>query len=151
MMNTMSLSRQEAEMRINIKLDSSTSESSLAIHQRSYIRPECGESSAESAERHREIDTRVNENMRHRLQRRAKTNSNNLQRRQYVQELTLDDINPHGLYANPVKPLSNVSVDIIFDTGACVNQLPAEYTQPWCNLRSTCLTLTGAFTNDCTL
>ena len=71
-----------------------------------------------------------------------------IKRKQCVQELTLDDINPFGLYANPIKPLSNVTVDIIFDTGACVTQLPAEYTQSWRNLRSTCLTLTGAFTND---
>ena len=50
--------RNEDEHETYLSDDSSTSESSLAIHQRSYIRPECGESSAESAERHREIDTR---------------------------------------------------------------------------------------------
>jgi hypothetical protein len=38
---------------------SSDSDSSLRIHQASYIRPEYGESSAEPAERQREINTRI--------------------------------------------------------------------------------------------
>ncbi len=53
--------RNEVEHETYLSDDSSTSESSLAIHQRSYIRPECNESIAESAERHREIDTIVRE------------------------------------------------------------------------------------------
>jgi hypothetical protein len=65
-----------------------------------------------------------------------------------VQELTLEDINPHGFYANLIKPLALSKVDIIFDTGASVSQLPAEYTRSWRNLRSTCLQLSGAFVND---
>jgi hypothetical protein len=65
-----------------------------------------------------------------------------------VQELTLEDINPHGLYANPIKPSAPSKVDIIFDTGASVTQLPAEYATSWRNLRSTCLQLSGAFAND---
>jgi hypothetical protein len=65
-----------------------------------------------------------------------------------VQELTLEDINPHGLYANPIKPLASSKVDIIFNTGASVSQKPAEYTSSWRNLRSTCLQLSGAFAND---
>ncbi len=65
-----------------------------------------------------------------------------------MQELTLEDINPHGFYANLIKPLALSKVDIIFDTGASVSQLPAEYTRSWRNLRSTCLQLSGAFVND---
>jgi hypothetical protein len=42
---------------------SSDSDSSLRIHQAFYIRPEYGESSAESAERQREINTRINARM----------------------------------------------------------------------------------------
>jgi hypothetical protein len=101
---------------------SSDSDSSLRIHQDSYIRPEYGESNAESAERQREINTGINARMHQRTRRRDQRQ----QRKQCVQELTLDDINPFGLYPNPIKHLFTVTVDIIFDTGACVTQLPAE-------------------------
>ena len=121
---------------------SSHSDSSLTIQQRSYIRPEYGESNAESAARQEEIDSRI----RQRQAKRKRHRRN--QRKQHVQELTLEDINPHGLYANPIKPLAPSKVDIIFDTGASVSQLPAEYSSSWRNLRSTCLQLSGAFAND---
>ncbi len=81
---------------------SSASDSSLMIHQQSYIRPEYGESSAESAARHEEIDTRV----RKRTAKRKRNRRN--KRQQNVQELALEDINPHGLYANPIKPVAPV-------------------------------------------
>jgi hypothetical protein len=112
--------------------DSTSSDSnySLKIHQRSYIRPEYGESSAESATRQEEIASQVRK------------------RKQNVQELTLEDINSHGLYANPIKPLAPSKVDTILDTDMSVTQLPAEYANPWRNLRSTCLQLSGAFAND---
>ncbi len=75
------------------------SDSSLRIQQDSYIRPEYGESNAESAERQREINTRINARMHQRTRKRDQRQ----QRKQCVQELTLDDINPFGLYPNPVK------------------------------------------------
>jgi hypothetical protein len=78
---------------------SSTSDSSLTIHQRAYIRPEYGESNAESAARQEEIDSRIRQRQAKRKRHRRH------QRKQHVQELTLEDINPHGLYANPIKPL----------------------------------------------
>jgi hypothetical protein len=48
---------------------SSDSDSSLRIHQDSYIRPEYAESNAESAERQREINTRINARMHQRTRR----------------------------------------------------------------------------------
>ena len=84
----------------NPDYSSSDSDSSLRIHQASYIRPEYGESSAESAERQQEINTRITD----RINQRTKRREQRQQRKQCVQELTLDDINPFGLYENPIKP-----------------------------------------------
>ncbi len=55
---------------------------------------------------------------------------------QLVQTLTLDDLNPHGLYPNPDKPLPPQAITVLYDSGASITMLPGGFTDSWRNLRS---------------
>ncbi len=61
----------------------------------------------------------------------------------HVQQVTIET--DHGLYDNPDKPLRNEPIQVIYDTGASISMLPAEYASAWANLRECLHTLTGCF------
>jgi hypothetical protein len=64
----------------------------------------------------------------------------------HVQQVTIDT--DHGLYDNPDKPYRNEPIQVIYDTGASISMLPAEYTYSWTNLRECLHTLTGCFSGQ---
>ena len=47
--------------------------------------------------------------------------------KQLVQTITLDDLNPHGLYPNPDKPLSPQNITVLYDSGASITMLPGAF------------------------
>ena len=51
----------------------------------------------------------------------------------YVQQVTIET--DHGLYDNPDKPLKNEPIQVIYDTGASISMLPADYAAAWANLQ----------------
>jgi hypothetical protein len=61
----------------------------------------------------------------------------------HVQQVTIET--DHGLYDNPDKPLRNEPIQVIYDTGASISMLPAEYATAWANLRECLHTLTACF------
>jgi hypothetical protein len=64
----------------------------------------------------------------------------------HVQQVTIDT--DHGLYDNPDKPQRNERIQVIYDTGASISMLPAEYASSWTNLRECLHTLTGCFSGQ---
>jgi hypothetical protein len=60
---------------------------------------------------------------------------------QLVQTLTLDDLNPHGLYPNPDKPLPPQEITVLYDSGASITMLPGGFTDSWRNLRPSLMSL----------
>jgi hypothetical protein len=64
----------------------------------------------------------------------------------HVQQVTIDT--DHGLYDNPDKPYRSEPIQVIYDTGASIFMLPAEYASSWTNLREYLHTLTGCFSGQ---
>ena len=62
--------------------------------------------------------------------------------------LTLDDLNPHALYPNPVRPLGPQPLDVLYDSGASVTMFPLDHTDSSRNLRPSLHTISGCFTQD---
>ncbi len=58
-----------------------------------------------------------------------------------VQEISIDT--DYTLYPSQDKPIQNQQINLIYDTGAAISMLPAEYMHAWTNVRE-CL-LTGCF------
>jgi hypothetical protein len=50
-----------------------------------------------------------------------------------VQEINIHT--DHSLYANPDRPVAPQSIDLIYDTGAALSMMPAQYSYAWRNLR----------------
>ena len=50
-----------------------------------------------------------------------------------VQEVSIHT--DYSLYQNPDKPSQSRPIDIIYDTGAAISMMPAEYHYAWTNLR----------------
>jgi len=145
------------------------SDSSITIEQKCFEAGEPCESNAESAERHRDIERNVLRKKKRRDKRRRKLNKR-LQRllekqlreesddetsstkgltlKQCVQELTLDDINPHDLYPTPDIPLTTQPISLLYDTGASITMLPLDYAPAWRNLRPCLHQLTGCFAQE---
>jgi hypothetical protein len=67
---------------------------------------------------------------------------------QHVQIVTLDDLNPHGLYPNPDTPLSPQDITVLYDSGASITMLPGAFKESWRNLRPSMMSLSGAFTTS---
>jgi hypothetical protein len=138
------------------------------------FRPEMGESNAESAARHAEIEEEYQKLRKQRS--KMNTQSTNTQRKDHalspfkpikgkvqfkvthkqepiiepieaiannVQEVKMDP--EHYLYDNPDKPPTPQVIDLIYDTGASISMMPAEYGYAWKNLRDCLHTLTGCF------
>jgi hypothetical protein len=138
------------------------------------FRPEMGESNAESAARHADIEEEYQKLRKQRS--KVKTQSTNTQRKDHalspfkpikgkvqfkvthkqepiiepieaiannVQEVKMDP--EHYLYDNPDKPPTPQVIDLIYDTGASISMMPAEYGYAWKNLRDCLHTLTGCF------
>jgi hypothetical protein len=51
----------------------------------------------------------------------------------HVQQVTIDA--DHGLYDNSDKLHRDEPIQVIYDTGASISMLPAEYASAWSNLR----------------
>jgi hypothetical protein len=120
------------------------------------FRPEQGESNAESAERTLQINKeyalrlkRQRDKIRQqRLQKLSQPSSTlhpiplrlhwspeptiNTQTNN-AQEIHLQS--DHSLYLNQYKPTLNTPMDIIYDTGAAISMMPAQYTHAWRNSR----------------
>ena len=60
-----------------------------------------------------------------------------------VQEVSIDT--DYILYPSQDKPIQNQQINLIYDTGAAISMLPAEYTHAWTNVRECLHTLTGCF------
>jgi hypothetical protein len=60
-----------------------------------------------------------------------------------VQEVTLET--DYSLYPTQEKPIQHQPINLIYDTGAAISMLPAEYTHAWTNVRECLHTLTGCF------
>jgi hypothetical protein len=60
-----------------------------------------------------------------------------------VQEISIET--DYSLYPSQDKPIQNQTINIIYDTGAAISMLPAEYTHAWTNVRECLHTLTGCF------
>jgi hypothetical protein len=60
-----------------------------------------------------------------------------------VQEISIDT--DYTLYPSQDKPIQNQQINLIYDTGAAISMLPAEYTHAWTNVRECLHTLTGCF------
>jgi hypothetical protein len=60
-----------------------------------------------------------------------------------AQGIILDNI--HYLYNNPDQPQPPQLVELIYDTGAAISMMPAQYSYSWKNLRECLHTLTGCF------
>ena len=71
--------------------------------------------------------------------------------KQLVQTVTLEDLNPHGLYPNPTRPLSSQPIPVIYDTGASTTMLPGIYKDSWRNLRLSNMVISGCFSEEGTL
>jgi hypothetical protein len=62
-----------------------------------------------------------------------------------VRNLTEDDVNPHELYDTPIQPLPREPIEIIYDSGASITMLPADFHESWTNLRPSLHTISGCF------
>ena len=133
-----------------------TSEDSLTTYFKCYIPPDIDESNAESVAREDEIQRRIR-TRKHKnppdeprtppTQRKKvhKTN-HNAKIKQLVQTITLDDLNPHGLfYPNPDKTLTPQDITVLYDSGASITMLPGAFKDSWRNLRPSMMSLSGAF------
>jgi hypothetical protein len=60
-----------------------------------------------------------------------------------VQEISIET--DYSLYPSPDKPIQNYPINLIYDTGAAISMLPAEYSHAWTNVRECLHTLTGCF------
>jgi hypothetical protein len=60
-----------------------------------------------------------------------------------VQEISIET--DYSLYPSQDKPIQNQPINIIYDTGAAISMLPAEYAHAWTNVRECLHTLTGCF------
>jgi hypothetical protein len=60
-----------------------------------------------------------------------------------VQEISIET--DYSLYPSPDKPIQHHPINIIYDTGAAISMLPAEYTHAWTNVGECLHTLTGCF------
>ena len=60
-----------------------------------------------------------------------------------VQDIPLDT--DYYLYQTQDKPIYNNHISLIYDTGAAISMLPADYAHAWTNLRECLHTLTGCF------
>jgi hypothetical protein len=69
--------------------------------------------------------------------------------KQLVQTITLDELNPHGLYPNPDKPLTPQDITVLYDSGASITMLPGAFKDSWQNLRTSMMSLSGAFDDTC--
>jgi hypothetical protein len=138
------------------------------------FRPEMGESNAESAARHAEIDEEYQRLRRQRPKKKAQTT--NKQEKGHAlspfkpiqgkvkfriaekHEPIFEPIETHTnnvqevqmdsdhyLYDNPDKPPAPQVLDLIYDTGASISMMPAAYNYAWKNLRDCLHTLTGCF------
>ncbi len=67
---------------------------------------------------------------------------------QNVQTITLDDLNPHGLYPHHDNPIPAQPITIIYDSGASITMLPGAFTDSWRNLRPSLMKLSGAFATE---
>jgi len=72
-------------------------------------------------------------------------NNNGKEMKQLVQTITLDDLNPHGLYPNPDQPLSPQDITVLYDSGASITMLPGAFKESWRNLRPSLMSLSGAY------
>jgi hypothetical protein len=63
-----------------------------------------------------------------------------------VQEIPLDT--DYYLYHTPEQTIKSQPLNIIYDTGAAISMLPADYTHAWTNLRPCLHTLTGCFSGQ---
>jgi hypothetical protein len=131
------------------------SEDSATTYFQCYIPPDIDESNAESVAREEEIQKRIQT----RKHKNASESSNTPptqrqrvhetqhieQRKQLVQTITLDDLNPHGLYPNPDKPLTPQDITVLYDSGASITMLPGAFKTSWRNLRPSMMSLSGAF------
>jgi hypothetical protein len=114
--------------------EESSSKKSVDAFHHCYIPPEPNESNAESVQRDEEIKERI------RL-----TKLKRKHHKQHVQTITLDDLNPHGLYAHHDQPLSPQPITVIYDSGVSITMLPGAFTESWRNLRPSLMKLSGAF------
>ena len=55
--------------------------------------------------------------------------NNETTRKQLVQTLTLDDLNPHGLYPQHHHPLSPQPINVLYDSGASITMLPGAFAE----------------------
>jgi hypothetical protein len=132
----------------------------------SMFRPEQGESNAESAERTLQINKEYALRLKQqrdktrqqrlqklpqpsstthsiplRLHRPSEPNINAHQKQtNNAQEIQLQA--EHSLYPNQDRPTANQQMDIIYDTGAAISMMPAQYTHAWKNSRPCLYTLT---------
>ena len=60
-----------------------------------------------------------------------------------VQEITLET--DYSLYPTQEKPIQHQPINLIYDTGAAISMLPAEYEHAWTNVRECLHTLVGCF------
>ena len=67
---------------------------------------------------------------------------------QHVQTITLDDLNPHGLYPHHDNPLPTQLITVIYDSGASITMLPGAFVESWRNLRPSLMQLSGAFATE---
>jgi len=63
-----------------------------------------------------------------------------------VQDITIQS--DHSLYTNPDRPLKPQTIDLIYDTGAAISMMPAQYSYAWRNLRDCLHSLAGCFTGQ---
>jgi hypothetical protein len=143
------------------------SDSELSLYYKVFNRykPEPGESNAESVARTIAFEAEYNYLL---MKSRAKTNQTSKGREQIetrlilfpyptaifkrakdkayqnnVQEIPLDT--DYYLYNNPEQIIKSQPLNIIYDTGAAISMLPADYAHAWTNLRQCLHTLTGCF------
>jgi hypothetical protein len=67
---------------------------------------------------------------------------------QNVQTITLDDLNPHGLYPHHDNPLPAQLITVIYDSGASITMLPGAFADSWRNLRPSLMQFSGAFATE---
>jgi hypothetical protein len=92
--------------------EESSSENSVNAFHHCYIPPEPSESNAESVQRAEEINERIGLR---KLKRK--------QYKQHVQTVTLDDLNPHGLYPHHDLPLPAQPITVIYDMMCSMSSL----------------------------
>jgi hypothetical protein len=110
------------------------SDESITTYFKCYIPPEIDESNAESVAREEEIQRRIRTRKHKNTPERSRTPPTQRQRvretnhkgkiKQLVQTITLDDLNPHGLYPNPDKTLTPQDINVLYDSGASITMLP---------------------------